>query len=258
MYNFSSDKIFTHHNETIFVKDYPYQHSHIEKFLPDNLIEKICDNFYFPKEIDSTSDILFQKTKRGLNDYKQFPEMIKNFIDHLNSREFVNILEKKFNIQGLLPDPTLFGGGMHESRNGGYLKLHSDFIYIKKRKVKRVLNLLIYLNKNWDENWGGAIELWDQKMKNNFLKVYPHINNAVVFRTDTESNHGFPDPINCPENEGRKSIAVYYYIKENSIFKRTKYFYARWKRRPGVDEPKFGDNRNIIERFKNKYLFRFK
>ena len=258
MYNFSSDKVFTHHNETIFVKDYPYQYSHIEKFLHDNLIEKISDNFYFPKEIDSTSDIIFQKTKRGLNDYKQFPEMIKNFINHLNSREFVNILEKKFNIQGLLPDPTLFGGGMHESRNGGYLKLHSDFIYIKKRKVKRVLNLLIYLNKNWDENWGGAIELWDQKMKNNFLKVYPHINNAVAFRTDTESNHGFPDPINCPKNERRKSIAVYYYIKENSIFKRTKYFYARWKRRPGIDEPKFGDNRNIIERFKNKYLFRFK
>jgi len=258
MYNFSSDKVFNHHNETIFVKDYPYQYSHIEKFLPDNLIEKISDNFYFPKEIDSTSDIIFQKTKRGLNDYKQFPEMIKNFIDHLNSREFVKILEKKFSIQGLLPDPTLFGGGMHESKNGGYLKLHSDFIYIKKRKVKRMLNLLIYLNKNWNENWGGAIELWDQKMKNNFLKVYPHINNAVAFRTDTESNHGFPDPINCPKNERRKSIAVYYYIKENSIFKRTKYFYARWKRRPGIDEPKFGDNRNIIERFKNKYLFRFK
>jgi len=258
MCNFSLDKIFNHHNETIFVKDHPYQYSHIEKFLPDNLIEKISDNFYFPKKIDSTSDILFQKTKKGLNDYKQFPEVIKNFIDHLCSKKFINILERKFNIKGLIHDPSLFGGGMHESRNGGYLKIHSDFIYIKERKVKRILNLLIYLNKNWDENWGGAIELWDQKMKYNFLKVYPHINNAVVFRTDTESNHGFPDPINCPKNEGRKSIAVYYYIKENSIFKRTKYFYARWKRRPGADEPKFGDNRNIIERFKNKYLFRFK
>ena len=56
---------------------------------------------------------------------------------------------------------------MHESRKGGYLKLHSDFIYIRKRKVKRMLNLLIYLNKNWNESWGGAIELWDQKMENN-------------------------------------------------------------------------------------------
>tara|TARA_Y100000590_G_scaffold292433_1_gene329181 strand:- start:51 stop:827 length:777 start_codon:yes stop_codon:yes gene_type:complete len=258
MCNFSSNNVYDHHDKTIFVKDDPYQYAHIKEFLPDNLIEKVCDNFRFPIKIESTSDALFQKTKRGLNDYKQFPEVIQNFIDHLNSEKFVNILENKFNIRGLLPDPTLFGGGMHESRKGGYLKLHSDFIYIRKRKVKRMLNLLIYLNKNWDENWGGAIELWDQKMENNFLKVYPHINSAVVFRTDTESNHGFPDPITCPENEGRKSIAVYYYIKENSIFKRTKYFYARWKRRPGVDEPKFGDNRNIIEKLKNKFFFRFK
>ena len=184
--------------------------------------------------------------------------MLKSFIDHLNSREFVSILEKKFNIPGLLPDPTLFGGGMHESRKGGYLKLHSDFIYIKKRKVKRRLNLLIYLNNNWDENWGGAIELWDQEMKYNFLKVFPHINNAVIFRTDTESNHGFPDPLKCPTEVGRKSIAVYYYTNENALFKKTKYFYARWKRRPGLDEPKFGDNRNIFEKFKNKFLFRFK
>ena len=206
---FSSEKVFDHHNKTIFVKDTPYQHSHIENFLPDDLIEKVSENFSFPEGLGPSSDALFQKTKRGLDDYKQFPKSIQNFIDHLNSETFVKILENKFKIPGLIPDPTLFGGGMHESRKGGYLKLHSDFI----------------------------------------LKVYPHINNAVVFRTDTESNHGFPDPIKCPDNEGRKSIAVYYYIKENSFFKRTKYFYARWKRRPGVDEPKFGDNRNIINSY---------
>ena len=217
---FSSEKVFDHHNKTIFVKDTPYQHSHIENFLPDELIEKVSENFSFPEGLWPSSDALFQKTKRGLDDYKQFPKSIQNFIDHLNSETFVKILENKFKIPGLIPDPTLFGGGMHESRKGGYLKLHSDFIYIRKRKVKRMLNLLIYLNKNWNESWGGAIELWDQKMENNFLKVFPHINNAVVFRTDTESNHGFPDPIKCPDNEGRKSIAVYYYIKENSFFKR--------------------------------------
>ena len=69
--------------------------------------------------------------------------------DSLTHIMLVVAIEKKFNIQGLLPDPTLFGGGMHESRKGGYLKLHSDFIYIKKRKVKRVLNLLIYLRSHF-------------------------------------------------------------------------------------------------------------
>ena len=141
---FSSEKVFDHHNKTIFVKDTPYQHSHIENFLPDELIEKVSENFSFPEGLGPSSDALFQKTKRGLDDYKQFPKSIQNFIDHLNSETFVKILENKFKIPGLIPDPTLFGGGMHESRKGGYLKLHSDFIYIRKRKVKRMLNLLIY------------------------------------------------------------------------------------------------------------------
>ena len=121
---FSSERIFNHHNKTIFVKDTPYQHSHIKNFLPDNLIEKVSENFSFPKGLGTSSDPLFQKTKRGLDDYKQFPKTIKNFIDHLNSKEFVKILENKFKIPDLIPDPTLFGGGMHESRKGGYLKLH--------------------------------------------------------------------------------------------------------------------------------------
>ena len=258
MINFSTKNVFYHHEKTIIVKNEPYQYAHIKKFFPDSLIDEVHNNFILSETINPSSDALFQKTKRGINDYSKFNNVIKSFIDHLNSREFVSILEKKFNIPGLLPDPTLFGGGMHESRKGGYLKLHSDFIYIKKRKVKRRLNLLIYLNNNWDENWGGAIELWDQEMKYNFLKVFPHINNAVIFRTDTESNHGFPDPLKCPAEVGRKSIAVYYYTNENALFKKTKYFYARWKRRPGLDEPKFGDNRNIFEKFKNKFLFRFK
>ena len=95
-------------------------------------------------------------------------------------------------------------------------------------------------------------------MKEKFLKVYPNLNHAVIFRTDTESNHGFPDPIKCPVNITRKSIAVYYYTEDKSFFKRTKYFYARWKKRPGIDEPKFGDNRNILEKIKNNFLFRIK
>ena len=247
-----------HHKNVLNAKNQPYGHCNTNNFFPKDTINSIASSFKFPERIGSTSDILFQKTKRAINDYNLFPNEIKKAVDYLNSRNFIAILEDKFKINKLVSDPALFGGGMHESRNGGYLKIHSDFIYIRKKKLKRMLNLLIYLNENWDENWGGAIELWDQKMKKNFLKVYPKINHAVIFRTDTESNHGFPDPIKCPSNIARKSLALYYYVNDNSIFKRTKYFYARWKRRPGIDEPKFGDNRNILERFKNNFLFRFK
>ena len=116
---------------------------------------------------------------------------------------------------------------------------------------------MIYLNENWDENWGGAIELWEQKMQQMFLKVPPHINNIVIFRTDCESNHGFPDPLKCPKNESRKSLALYYYINYEKIIKPKKYYYARWKQRPGIEEKKFGDNLNFFKKLKNKFFFRF-
>jgi len=256
--NFNYDSLIQHHQNVLNAEKYPYGYCSTNNFFPKDIIQSISNSFKFPETIGSSSDILFQKTKRALNNYNLFPNEIKQTVDYLNSRSFINILEEKFKIKNLVADPDLFGGGMHESRNGGYLKIHSDFIYIRKKKLKRMLNLLVYLNENWDKNWGGAIELWDQKMKSNFLKVYPKINHAVIFRTDTESNHGFPDPIKCPEGIGRKSLALYYYVKDNSLFKRTKYFYARWKRRPGIEEPKFGDNRNLFERLKNNFLFRFK
>ena len=91
--------------------------------------------------------------------------------------------------------------------------------------------------------------------------VVPNFNNAVIFRTDTESNHGFPDPINCPENLSRKYIALYYYVKEKGILpitiKKRKYFHAVWKKRPNVEEPKFTDNDGIFKKLKHKFFYRF-
>lgn len=254
-----SDQFFEELKNKINVKNYPYPYSSIKDFLPIELSKVVSNDFKFSNKDPHAGieDKVFQKTKKGLSEINLMPKSIKILIEKLNSREFLSILEEKFNIKNLIADPTLFGGGMHESFKGGYLKIHSDFIFIKKRKLKRMLNLLIYLNEDWNEKWGGAIELWDQEMKNMFLKVYPHINNVVIFRTDLESNHGFPDPLNCPENQSRKSIALYYYTPYEKLIKPKKNFYAIWKKRPGVKEQKFGDNLSFFKRLKNKFLFRF-
>lgn len=251
-------KLSDQHHKILSVKNEPYGHCFVKNFLPYEYAKLVSSKFKFPDEELISKDVLFQKTKRVLGEYQKFPKEVKVVIDYLNSPLFIRVLEEKFKLKNLIPDPTLFGGGMHESRSGGYLKVHSDFVYIRKKNLKRRLNVLVYLNENWREEWNGALELWDQNMKSNFLKVFPNLNHCVIFRTDTESNHGFPDPIKCPKEIGRKSIAAYYYTEDNSFFKRTKYFYARWKRRPGVDEPKFGDNRSIFEKIKNAYFFRFK
>ena len=100
---------------------------------------------------------------------------------------------------------------MHEIKKGGLLKIHSDFNKHPNLKLDRRLNVLIYLNKNWKEEYGGHLEFWDKEMKCCKTKILPIFNRMVIFSTTDFSNHGHPDPLNCPDLMSRKSIATYYY-----------------------------------------------
>ena len=102
-----------HHKKILNVNNYPYGHCTTKKFLPEDMIKSISSSFRFPDQIYSSSDVLFQKTKKALNDYNLFPSEIKKIVDYLNSKNFTNILEYKFKINNLVADPSLFGGGMH-------------------------------------------------------------------------------------------------------------------------------------------------
>tara|TARA_A100001011_G_C14249315_1_gene817094 strand:- start:590 stop:1351 length:762 start_codon:yes stop_codon:yes gene_type:complete len=243
------------------VENDPFDHAEIRNILPhDQVLKAELEFKTFNETLDSGSE-RYQKTKRHFEDFEKMPSTIKEIIKKFYSQEFISILEKKFKINNIQPDWSLKGGGMHSSKKGGYLKVHSDFIYKRKSKTRRVLNLLVYLNSNWKEEWNGSLELWDNKMNNCKKKILPLINNAVIFRTDVESNHGFPEPINCPENLNRMSIALYYYVNEKSFFpfnlKQRKFYHAIWKQRPGKKEPSFSDQDSLLKRIKNKFFYRF-
>ena len=79
--------------------------------------------------------------------------------------------------------------------------------------MDRRLNILIYLNKNWKKEYGGDLELWDKEMKNCKKKISPNFNKMVIFSTNDYSYHGHPEPVNCPVDFSRKSLALYYFSK---------------------------------------------
>lgn len=83
--------------------------------------------------------------------------------------------------------------------------------------MARKLNLLLYLNKDWNEEWGGDLELWDKNKENCITKISPIANRCVIFNTTGFAWHGHPLPLNCPSNITRKSLALYYYNVDNSI-----------------------------------------
>jgi hypothetical protein len=100
---------------------------------------------------------------------------------------------------------------VHWIENGGFLEVHADFNHLKKYNLERRLNLLLYLNENWRDEYNGQLELWDRKTMTMAKAVAPIFNRCVVFSTTKESLHGHPAPLATPPGVARRSLALYYY-----------------------------------------------
>jgi Rps23 Pro-64 3,4-dihydroxylase Tpa1-like proline 4-hydroxylase len=148
------------------------------------------------------------------------PPNIQKVFRALNSPEFLDFLQELTEIEDLFADDTFRGGGVHHIPTGGKLGVHIDFSRPKwDRSVFRRANALLYLNEDWDENWNGHLELWDDSVKNGgrcVKKIAPNFNTLVIFGTKKESWHGHPTPLQCPRDRARQSFASYYYSKSPS------------------------------------------
>jgi hypothetical protein len=148
-----------------------------------------------------------------VTDATLFAEPVAELNRALARPEFLELLSHVLEIPNLLADDQLLGGGIHQTGPRGHLDVHIDFNYIEERQLHRRLNILIYFNKNWQEEWGGNIELWDRKVKVCHHSFAPIFNRCIVFATSEISYHGV-SAVRCPPDQVRKSFAAYYYTTE--------------------------------------------
>lgn len=190
----------------------PFPHIVIDDFLPTDLIANICARF--PVE-PIHNEMLYERGYKGQHKRQISPNecdaYLRAVFNTLNSAPMLQFLETLTGIEGLIPDPYFTGGGLHETKKGGFLGVHSDFRINKKLNIERRLNAIIYLNHDWQEAYGGNLELWDLGMKTCLKKILPIYNRCVIFNTDKDSNHGHPEPLTTPEHISPRSIALYYY-----------------------------------------------
>jgi hypothetical protein len=153
-----------------------------------------------------------EQSKIQVTDMSVFPEPVKRLNALLSSPEFLSELEYITGIEGLQYDSRLDGGGMHLTGPRGRLDVHVDFNYLEVRRLHRRLNILVYLNEDWKDEWGGAVELWDQDVRECHHSFKPLLNRCVIFETSEISFHGV-EPVTCPEGVRRISFAAYYYTQ---------------------------------------------
>lgn len=217
-----------------YTENSPYPHIMIDGLFDENLLEKIseeCSQSF--KDIDK--HFYGSVGKHATNKEKYWGAYTTALLHELNSDEFIQFLEKLTGIEGLVCDPYYEGGGIHETKKGGFLKVHTDFNYHKKLELDRRVNLLLYLNPEWDESYGGHLELWDQDMKECHAKILPILNRTVIFTTTDFSYHGHPEPLTCPDHRSRKSLALYYYSdgRPDTEVKFDKSSNTNYQERPG-------------------------
>lgn len=198
----------------IYTEEKPYPHIVLDKFIKDDLLESILDEFPDLSKLDSKVEFHNQREiKYASIGFKDIKDKALELITFLNSDLFLEYLQTLTGIEEtLISDPYLAGGGYHEIKQGGVLKVHADFNKHPGLDLDRRLNLLLYLNHDWNNDWGGSLELYD---KNNLtepaLSISPNFNRCVIFGTTSHTYHGHPDTLKCPENISRKSIALYYF-----------------------------------------------
>src|SRR5882672_11266749 len=163
----------------------PSPHIYLADFLDESTACTIARDFPGPTAPGWTCYKHQNENKLGMAQRSMFPGVLRRVIDELNSPEFVEWLSNLTGISGLVADPALDGGGLHQAGRGGFLNLHTDFTaHHYQQNWRRRVNLIVYLTPNWQDEWGGALEFWNSASKCLAARYPSLFNHAVIFNTD--------------------------------------------------------------------------
>lgn len=189
----------------------PFPHAVLDRLFPDDVLQRALAEFPRPEEIEWRRFESATEKKLGYWHETPLPAYLWDLMQAMNAPPMLDFLERLTGIDGLVPDPYFGGAGPHQILPGGFLKVHVDFNVHPKIRLDRRLNMLIYLNEGWREEWGGHLELWDRDVTRCVERILPAFNRTVVFSTTETSYHGHPHPLACPPGNSRKSLSFYYY-----------------------------------------------
>jgi Rps23 Pro-64 3,4-dihydroxylase Tpa1-like proline 4-hydroxylase len=205
-----------HDLEQQFNSNKPIRHLVTDNFLDRNFAHRICDHFPAVKEMKTHYHGINEK-KSEHSDFSKLDDAFSSLHEELSSVRFIEWLTEVTSIKNLEPINDRLGYGLHQGANNSFLDIHIDYnLHPVKRKYRK-LNFILFFNKQWEKNWGGNLELWDDRVQNCIQSISPLFNRCVIFECSEVSYHGY-SRITVPEHITRKSYYQYYFIPaENDI-----------------------------------------
>jgi hypothetical protein len=197
----------------------PFKHVVIDQFFDPAFAQQLLAEFPHFDSGSSTNEAGRKEGKAVNTDIGRISPAYRTLYEVISGQPFLNFVSRLSGIPDLVSDPQMFGGGTHENLHGQELDPHVDFNYDQSVQLHRRLNLIVYLNPEWQPEWGGALEIHSNPrtpQENRISSYDPLFNRCVMFETNEYSWHGFPR-INLPEDRrhlSRKSISIYLYTRD--------------------------------------------
>jgi Rps23 Pro-64 3,4-dihydroxylase Tpa1-like proline 4-hydroxylase len=227
----------------------PYGHIVIDDFLDPEALEQVLAEFPDKNKKVWHDYQTHYENKQELNGEGKMGSFTQHLLYQFNSAPFLQFLETLTGIKDLIPDPYYYGGGIHQLNRGGKLAVHADYSRHVKWPLDRRINAILYLNKDWKEEYNGHLELWNNDVTQCEKKVLPIFNRLLVFSVTDFNMHGVPEPLNCPEDMSRKSMAFFYFTngRPDHEIDHNKKLHVKFQDRPTDETPKNAqDKHNYI------------
>ncbi|MFT3770985.1 MAG: 2OG-Fe(II) oxygenase [Minicystis sp.] len=210
----------------------PFPHIVLDDFLPAPVAERVAREFPPPdlpgfKRVDHAEQAgrLGHLQRRGFAGAAPF---IRYILGEFNGQAMIDFLERLTGIVGLIPDPHFRGAGVHHTLPGGHLALHADHNRDRFRQLERRLTVLVYFNQDWQDDWGGHLQLWPPDLSRCAARIAPLFNRCVVMVHRSDAWHGYPEPLRCPPDRTRRALVAYYYTVDRPAEERRPPHPAIW------------------------------
>ena len=172
---------------------------------------------------------------KDLREYKyvgiqldKFNPILEEIIYAFQDARVVQLIAEITGLEQLMPDEYLYAGGVSLMEYGCFLNPHLDNSHDKDINNYRVLNLLYYVTPNWQKNYGGNLEIWDQGLKQPCRTIHSKFNRLVIMVTNKSSLHSV-SPIN---HHGRRCCVSNYYFSPKPADTQKYYHVTSFRGRP--------------------------